>query len=436
MNPLRSLRKTRKGQRTIDHWVTTRGLASVLICVGSTIAVAADWPHFLGPTHDGVSAETGLLETWPKDGPPIAWEMQTGETFAAPSIVGGKLILFHRVKDEEVVECLEATSGRKVWRFAYPTQYVDRYGYNGGPRAAPTIAEGRVYTYGAEGTLHALDFETGKALWDRDIKKEFKVPDNFFGVGSAPVLEGDRLLIAAGGADGAGLLALAPSTGKLLWKASNQGASYATPYAATIRGKRRIVHFGKEGVVCVEAETGAVNWTYPFRSRTYESVNAAGPVVSGNLVFASASYRTGAVLLRVSEDGSGVDEVWKNGVIGNHWATSIIEGKYIYGFHGRHESEAVLKCIEFETGREMWARAGLGRGSMIRADGRTIILGERGRLVLAELTSTEPKILWFKPYLRHPCWTAPVLTDGLLYIRNQTRLICLDIRSKDGNSEP
>lgn len=406
-------------------WVSMAGAAF------AGIARADDWPHFLGPTHDGVSAETGLLKEWPEQGPPIAWEMATGETYAAPSIVRGRLILFHRVGDEEVVESLDAKTGKRdAWRFAYATQYVDKYGYNAGPRAAPAIHDGRVYTFGAEGELHCLDFETGKKLWHHSIKKEHKVDDNFFGVGSAPVIEGDLLLIAAGGADGAGVVALDRKTGRTVWKASDQKASYATPYCATIHGKRRVLHFGREGLVSIDAGNGKVNWSYPFRSRLVDSVNAAGPVVAGDLVFVSATYRTGAVLLRVKPDGDGVEEVWKSQVMGNHWATSILDDGYLYGFDGRHSNDTTLKCVELKTGKQMWAARGLLRGSMIRADGRYILVSETGALVLAKLTPKGADVLWNKEYLTYPTWIAPVLADKHLYIRNDKKLVCLDLRPK------
>jgi outer membrane protein assembly factor BamB len=391
-------------------------------------ACADDWPWFLGPTHDGVSAEKGLLKNWPDTGPPRLWDMKTGETYAAPVIVDGKLILFHRVGDEERVECFEPATPKNIWTFSYPTAYVDRYGYNGGPRCSPTVHQGKIYTFGAEGMLHCLEFATGKKVWARQIRKEFKVTVNFFGVGSSPVIDGNRLLIAAGGAKDAGVLALDPDTGKLIWQASDEPASYATPRAATINGRRCVIHFGRMGLVSIDAGSGKVNWSYPFRSRTYESVNAACPLIADDLIFATASYRTGAVLLK--DKGDHVEEIWKSPVMGCHWATPFLDDGHIYGFDGRHEGETTLKCVEWKTGRERWRVNEYGRGSMIKADGKYIILTERGDLVLADLSPAGHKALQRVSYLRYPCWIAPVLADGLLYIQNETRLICLDLRTK------
>ena len=147
-------------------------------------------------------------------------------------------------------------------------------------------------------------------------------------------------------------------------------------------------------------------------------------------MFVSATYRTGAVLLRVNEDGGGVEEVWKSQVMGNHWATSILDDGYLYGFDGRHSNETALKCVELKTGKQMWAARGLLRGSMIRADGRYILVSETGALVLARLMPKGPDVLWNKEYLTYPAWIAPVLADKHLYIRNDKKLICFDLRPK------
>ena len=126
-----------------------------------------DWATFLGPDHTSVSRETGLLKSWPEKGPPLVWKLELGETYAAPAIVKGAMVLFHREAAEEVVERADPETGKKAWRFAYGTAYVDQFGYNGGPRSMPTIDGGKVYTLGAEGRLHCLDLETGKLVWSR-----------------------------------------------------------------------------------------------------------------------------------------------------------------------------------------------------------------------------------------------------------------------------
>jgi outer membrane protein assembly factor BamB len=387
---------------------------------------ADDWPCFLGPTHDGVSAETNLLARWPDGGPPVVWKREVGLSYSSPSLVASRLFLFHRVGDEEVLECLDAATGARQWRTGYPTAYVDQYGYNNGPRSTPLVADGRVYTFGAEGKFHCFEVATGKLLWGRHLNQEYQVPQNFFGVGSSPLLEGKLLLINVGGPNGAGIVALDKDTGKTVWQATDEGASYASPLCATINGRRWAFVFARGGLVTLDPQTGKVFWRLPYRSRTYESVNAASPVVVGDQVFISASYRTGGALLRVKEDT--FDTLWHDEVMSTHWATAICRDGHLYGFDGRHESGTKLRCVEWATGKLKWERENLGRGSMIYADGRFIMISERGRLILARLTPEGAEEISGVQLLEYPCWIAPVLANGLLYVRNEGRLFCLDLR--------
>lgn len=404
---------------------------SAAACLWATASVeGGDWPKFLGPDGTGVSLETGLAKAWPPAGPPVLWKRRVGPSYSAPSITGDDLILFHRIENEEIVECLDARTADIRWKYAYPTRYVDAYGYNGGPRSAPVMTADRVFTLGAEGELHCLARKNGKPLWRRSLNKEFQVELIFFGVGTTPLPEGELLLINVGGPQGAGLAAFDQQTGKTVWTATDQSASYPTPVCATIHKRRYAFFFTREGLVVASPQTGEVHATYPFRSRTHESVNAASPVVVEDCIFLSASYRTGSVLLRVKEDG--LEEVWKSMVMSNHWATSIYRDGYLYGIDGRHEAEATLRCVAWKTGDLVWQQEGLSRASMIFAGGHFIILTERGSLVLALLSPEgyEEKART-GPLLSYPCHTAPVLANGLLYIRSEVDVLCLDLREAE-----
>ncbi len=185
-----------------------------------TGTVTVDWPCFLGPSHNVVSAETKLLADFPDSGPPLVWEVRKGDGYAAPAVVAGRLVLFHRVGDEEVVECLEAETGKRFWRFACSAAYEDGYGYCNGPRASPVIDGERIFTFGAQGKLHCLKLATGQVHWKRDILAEFRIPPNFFGVGSTPLVEGDWLIINIGAPGGPCVAAFDKRTGKLVWGAS------------------------------------------------------------------------------------------------------------------------------------------------------------------------------------------------------------------------
>jgi outer membrane protein assembly factor BamB len=402
-------------------------LALTTLWLGAGALGAADWPQFLGPNRDGVSPETGLLQAWPQKGPPLLWQKDVGESYSGPVVADGKLILFHRVGDKDVVACLDAATGKERWQFAYPTSYQDQLGKGDGPRATPVIAGSRVYTLGAQGRLHCLDLDSGKKIWDRSLVEEYKVPPSYFGVGTTPLVEGKLVLVNVGGPK-AGIVAFDRDTGKEAWRATDDGASYSSPVAATLGGKRTAVFFTRQGVVLLDPKTGAVRYTKRWRARYNASVNAATPLVIGDLVFFSASYETGALLLKVGSDK--VEEVWSGDEeMSNHYATCVHHKGFLCGFHGRQEPGAALRCVELKTGKVRWTRPRYGCGSMVLADGRLIILTERGDLVLAEPTPQEYRELArVHVFDAPPCRAQIALADGRLFARDGAKLMCWGLR--------
>jgi outer membrane protein assembly factor BamB len=402
-----------------------------LLCLVLTSPVTApasngDWPQFLGPTRDGLSTETGLLATWPKEGPPEAWKRDVGAGFSGAVVAGEWLILFHRVDDKEVVEGLEATSGKPRWKYQYETKYRDAFGKGDGPRATPLIAGEVVYTLGAEGRLSCVNLKSGEKVWDHNLVGEYKPRKGFFGVGTSPILEGDRLLINVG-ANGAGIVAFNASDGKELWKATDQEASYSSPVAATIDGVRHVFFFTRDGLVSLDPKEGKERFSMKWRSRNNASVNAATPVLVEDRLFLSASYGTGAILLKVHKDK--VDPVWKNDEsLSNHYDTSIYHEGYLYGLDGRQEEGARLRCVDFKTGKVQWTKEGFGCASMIKADGRLIAMTEGGDLVLLEPSAKEYREKARASALGSPCRAPLALANGRLYARDAKTLICWDLR--------
>ncbi|MDP6354162.1 MAG: PQQ-binding-like beta-propeller repeat protein, partial [Planctomycetota bacterium] len=391
-------------------------------------ALADDWPMYLGPEMNSISKETGLADSWPAKGPREIWRIRLGDSFSPPAAKGNDLIVTHRIGFEEIVDCLDTKTGKLRWRFKYPTRYRDMYGYNSGPRCSPIITEKEVYTLGAGGEFHCLVRQTGKQIWKRSINREYKVKQNFFGVGASPVLEGNLLLANVGGPDGAGVAAFDRLTGKTVWATTNDGASYCTPAVATVKGKRYGFFLTRKGLVITEVATGKVHSTYFFRSRKYESVNGATPIIVDDLVFLSAAYQTGCALLRMKDDG--VEEIYRGLQMSNHWGTSIYIDGHLYGVDGRHESEANFRCIDFKSGKLKWqVDEELGRATMIVADGKFFILTERGKLVLAKASPEAYKEISRTPtILSYPCYTPPILANGFLYARDERKLICFDVR--------
>lgn len=460
-------------------------ITAVILALCTVTVHAIDWPQFLGPHQSGMSQEKGLVGAIPAGGLPIAWSKGTGAGYGAPSILDGLLVVHHRVGAEEIVECLDAATGVTKWKHSYPSRFSDPFGYNNGPRCSPLLTPERCYTLGAEGTLTCVSMQTGAPIWTRSLQKEFDVPEAFFGVGSSPVLEDGKLIVQVGGQPDSSVVAFDAATGKTLWQnggaktwagalmegwpgepfvkwdpghpAFQKMSSYCTPVLATIHGKRHVLTVTRQGLVSLDPATGEHYFSFWFRSPREESVNAMTPVVIGDLILiSSAYYRAGSVLLRVRPDGKGVDEVWRSLALEMHWSQPNLVDGFLFGFSGRNEPDAVLRCVEFASGKVEWERREgwpnarhsklqegeappnvFGRGAMIHADGKLIALGEAGLLGFFETNPEKVREIsrWQVPGLSYPCWAAPILSDGRLYLRCEDRLVCLDI-AKDRKEGP
>ena len=427
-------------------------------------AVTHDWTSFLGPRHTPISTETKLLRDLPENGPPLVWEFEKGTSYTSPAIAGNRLVYLHRIGDVERVECLHPETGELYWEFEYPTDFRDRYGYNNGPRASPVIDGDRTYTYGALAQLHCLNLKTGELIWKRDIAKEFNVPQDFFGTASTPLIEDDRLIVNVGAPGGPTVAAFNKKTGKMIWGAGTEwGPSYASPVPAVVHGKRRVFVFaGGEsrpptgGLLVIDPDDGTVDFTYPWRSRSYESVNASTPTIVGNQALISASYKTGAVMLDMLPNG-GREVAWVNPTFDLHWTTAVHRDGYLYAFPGRNEPDAALSCVNLKNGKEMWRTVlewketvqvrgrpreivtSTFRGSLLLVDGYFLALGEHGHLLWLDLTPEGYKVLSRASLFKaREIWALPVLSRGLLYVSQNTRgildgssprLLCYDMRA-------
>ncbi len=425
-----------------------------------------DWPGFLGPTGDGKSEEKILLD-WPEKGLDILWFKTVGEGYSAPSIADGRIFVFDRVKDRARLSAWDSVTGKELWQESYTTSYEDLYQYSGGPRTSPVVDGERVYAFGVEGRLRAHSVETGKVLWEVDTAAQFGVVQNFFGVGGTPIIEGDLLIAQVGGSpaespsissgevkgNGSAVVAFDKMTGKVRYRLSDQLASYSSPRVTTLGGSPWGFVFTRGGLLAFDPREGTERFFYPWRARKLESVNASTPVLVGDTVFVSEAYGPGSVLLRFSAKGPEV--IWKDPPrrgqsLQTHWSTPIFHDGYLYASSGQNRGDAQLRAVEHATGKVAWKEPGLGRSTLLYADGHFVALTETGRLLLLEATPERFHLLAEmnlgasddvtnaaaktgavaasdRPILRYPSWNAPVLSHGRLYVRGKDQVICLDI---------
>ena len=388
-----------------------------------------DWPQWRGPRRDGISLETGLSFSWSEKGPKQLWEAPASEGYSGFAVAGGRLYLILQNANNEEVVCWDAGTGEEKWRFPYPAHFTN--GQGSGPRSTPIIDDGRVYTVGATGVLLCLDAATGEAYWRHDLLDEFDASNLVWGVSFSPLIEGNLVLTNPGGSNGRSIVAFNKKTGEVVWKAFTSKASYSSPIAVTAAGHRQVIFFTANGPVGLAPENGNVLWDYPFKNST--DVNAATPIAfSGKVgdaiqdyVFFSCNYDKGACLLKLVPEGNGIvaKRVYETRRMSNHFATSVRLGDQLYGF-----SEKMLVCMDIKTGTVHWNQRGFASGSLTIADGKLIILGEGGQLAVAEPTPDEYREITSFRFSKKRCWTVPVVANGRLYLRDEQRIACYDLR--------
>lgn len=405
-------------------------VALALLCVscGSGPAQGSDWPQFLGPNRNG-QVDLQVRRHFPSEGPPVLWRRPVGEGFASPSIAGGTLYLFHRIGDEEIVEALDAMTGETRWRTSNPTDYRDvEFGFDEGPRAAPTVVDGVVYTSGVKRYIQALDASSGERIWGFDAIERYDTRKAPFGNAAQPFWLDGRIVINIGGRD-AGIVALDAVTGQTAWVATDHEASYAAPLLAEIDGARRLLFFTRVGLVDLDPADGRVRSVLEWRSRSYASVNAAMPVQVGDRVFLSASYGTGAALL--AHGGDGFEPIWSSDdVLSNHYVTSVYRDGVLYGMHGRQPLNPSLRAVAPETGEVLWTERRFGTGSLLLAGDTLLVMREDGELTLVDATGQEYRELASAKVLDPVVRAYPALAGGILYVRNEEELIAVDLRPR------
>jgi outer membrane protein assembly factor BamB len=408
------------------NWAIASALALGLLFVST--AHGGDWPQILGPHRDGVADKESLADRWPADGPKKLWRRDAGMGLAGVAVAEGRVVLFHRVGKEELIEAMDAKTGRPLWKAAFGTKYVPQYTADTGPRCVPVIHQGAVYAFGGGGNLHAVSLADGKKLWSRALYKEYGAKDGYFGAGSSPIVEGDKLLVNIGGAkQKAGLVAISLKDGKTIWKATEELASYSSPVATTVGGVRHVIFVTRFSLMSVDPANGKVRFSIPFGKRG-PTVNAANPVLLDRSIFVTASYGIGSMLAKIDDKG-GAKITWRHAdALSSQYTTGVVHKGLMYCVDGRQDGPpGKLVCLDPMTGKPRWSKADFGIATLILADKKLLILKATGQLVLAEASAKGYRELSSARVSTATCRALPALSDGRLYIRDEKSLMCFDV---------
>lgn len=435
------------------------GLALIL---PSAAAVANDWPQWQGPDRTAVSKEKGLLQEWPKDGPPLAWKAkELGGGDSAPSISAGKIFGMSNRSDDEVVWSLSESDGKEVWVTRLGPAFQQRVPQSKeGPSCTPTVDGDRLYALGVGGDLVCLQVKDGKILWRISFKEDFGASAPMWNFRESPLIDGDKLICTPGAPD-ATIVALDKVTGKTIWKSKmpaaaappaggpggrpgkfgpSGGAAYASAIVVDYAGQRQYVQLTAKALIGVAASDGKVLWRYDKPANIPMGINCSTPLFQDGQIFASSAYGAGGGLVKLIQDGKdGVkaEEVYFTKKMQNHHGGVIVVDGCLYGAHGGNEG-GNLACLDFKTGKVLWDTREddrkIKKGSLTMADGRLYYRTEDAGTVLLVEPNREKYVergRFEQPdRTRQMAWAHPVIANGKLYIRDQNTLFCYDVKAK------
>lgn len=354
-------------------------------------------------------------------GPKIAWKASVGIGFSSVSVANGRLYTLGNADEKDTVTCLDAKTGKEIWKHSYPAELGDKF-FEGGTTGTPTVDGDRVFSLSRWGDLFCLGAATGKVVWSRNVAKDTGAELPGWGFGGSPTVHENTLLLNVGDTG----LALDKATGKTLWQSAPSPGGYTTPLPIQVDGKWLALLGSAKGYLAVDLQTGKEQWRMKWL--TEYGVNAADPIPAGpGQVFISSGYGKGSALLKLTGQPE-PEVVWKSGVLKTQLNTAVLIDGYLYGLNGDAGDTAQLKCVELATGTEKWAQPRIGTGGLIAADGKLIVTGSKGDLYVFAATPDAPKILAQAKVLDGKCWTAPVLANGFIYCRSSKgELVAVDV---------
>jgi outer membrane protein assembly factor BamB len=394
----------------------------------------APWSQFLGPRRDGVSRETGLNLRWSKRKPKVLWRRPLGKGFSSISCDGERVFTMASQKRREFAVAFDAASGKVRWVTQLGAVFRDSQNQGEGPRATPTVHDGKLYCLLAAGDLFCLDVADGSEIWKINVFEASGSSNHhgeglFWGLAGSPIVEGGRVIVQPGG-KGSSVAAFDVRSGKLAWKTGSDPVGYGSPIVIEAGGMRQLIATTGSSFVSLDPRTGRSLWRHEWKNSFH--CNCATPQSADGLLFVSSSYGSGCAALELGfENGKPTaTRRWKNGELQNHYSTSIILDGHVYGCHANQGS--TLRCLELATGKLRWVSRGAGKCSMIAVEGHLICLSERGVLTLvrADPRGFVPRGQ-VKGILRSKkAWAPPALSGGRLYVRDDREIVCLDLRPR------
>jgi outer membrane protein assembly factor BamB len=381
------------------------------------------WPHWLGPDYNGISPETDWRADWSQQPPQVLWRSKVGTGYSSVSTADGRLYTMGHQEGNETVYCLDAETGQVIWQQSYPAQLIDNLNA-GGPSATPTIDGDFLFTNSRDGRLICFEIKTGKKIWEKILPEVYDMEIPEWGFTCSPLIRGDRLYVEAGR-----LVALEKQTGKEIWKSKPYMPGYGTPAAFENEGTAYLAILNNECLSIAREKDGqevaAFAWPSPF------DTNSTTPIIDGKTIFISSGYGKGCALLDF--ENQQLKARYTNRNLKNHFNNSVLYQGHFYGMDGNSNLGRIVRltCMDQQTGKVKWREAGFGCGSLLIADGKLIILSDKGMLVTAEATPEAFKEISRFKVLDHQCWTVPVLSAGRLYCRDSAgNLACVDLRTK------
>lgn len=435
----------------LPHFLAV-ALATLGWAVLTSPAQAADWPQWQGVDRTGVSKETGLLKEWPKDGPPLAWKVNTlGGGYSAPAIAAGRIYGMSKRDGREVIWALSEVDGKELWATpigqspsSAPSQGIE------GPGCTPTVDGDRIYGIGNGGDIACLQIADGKVIWQRSLVRDFGGTAPQWSYRESPLVDGEKLVCTPGAAD-ALLVALNKTTGEAIWKTqapagsvggrravgnNGSGAAYSSAIAIDFEGQRQYVQFGANGLFGVAASDGKLLWRYD-KPANPNAINCSSPIYHDGMVFASSAYGAGGGVAKLTKGADGsitATEVWFSRQLQSHHGGFVLFEGRLYGAHGGLEGGNIV-CFDFKTGQQIWserAERRAAKGAIALVDGRLYYPVEDGTMLLIEPDATQyvERGRFQQPdRSRAPNWTHPVIANGKLYLRDQGVLLCYDVKA-------